>query len=719
MSNQATNPNESIVQLSTPEDRTRVLKHEETFSVFDRNGDVTYIKNGEAGIFHQGTRLLSCFQFLIFDMKPFLLNSSIQNDNSMLTARLTNPDIQLNGKDDIVKDTFQIVRKQFLYDSAFHERLRIKNFDLDAHDFKFSYNFAADFVDLFEVRGSKRQQRGQILESTVDGNKVILAYRGLDEVIRKTVIEFVTVPDEITESKATFSLKLEPKQEQSFDLKISFVIDEAKPTNLNFDVAQRSFRDYIHQSDFRRMHVSSSNELLNEWLSRSYADLQMMITETEYGSYPYAGVPWFNTAFGRDGLISAYMCLNIDPSISKGVLSYLAHTQAQEFNKAKDAEPGKIMHETRQGEMANLKEIPFGLYFGTVDATPLFVMLAAAYYERTGDLEFVNSIWSNIEAALTWINNYGDRDNDGYVEYFRESSDGIANQGWKDAWDSVFYNDGDLVNPPVALCEVQSYVYSAKLGAAKIARQLAKIDLAQKLEKEAEDLKFRFNQDFWSEELGTYVLALDGQKKQCKVKTSNAGHCLMSGIASDERALKVARQFFTPQFFSGWGIRTLAKDEVRYNPMSYHNGSIWPHDNGMIALGFQNHNLNEYAAKLFTSFFEASIHFDHRRLPELFCGFSKEQNDGPTLYPVACSPQAWATVVSFSFLQASLGLKINGLTKEIVIVKPVVPEFINNIVLSNIQIGNDKVDIEFIRHSKDVGINILNRVGDIKVVVIK
>jgi len=521
--------------------RTRTIKHADTFAVFDDHGDIHYAIGRPDGLFHQDTRYLSRLELLIDGQRPLLLSTTIEDRTAVLSSDLCNPDLYRNGEH-ILRETLHLARAKFLWNGACYERLVIRNYSDHPVQATLTIRFGADFADLFEARGQKRQQRGTIEPPLVGCDRVTLAYQGLDGKRRETLFQFDPPPSRLASFEASYDLDLGSNEWLALFSTISVAGMKPERDGLceGFFVALRAkFRD--HRKMFAPVaRIVSSNTVFDETLRRSGSDLAMLVTETAQGAFPYAGIPWFSTAFGRDGIITAMLLMSFAPDVAAGVLRYLAAMQAREEDPVADAEPGKILHETRGGEMAILGEVPFRRYYGSVDSTPLFIMLAGAYFERTGDMGLIEELWSNIEAALTWIDRYGDRDGDGFVEYGRRNQSGLVNQGWKDSHDSVFHADGALAEGPIALVEVQGYVYAAKRAATDLARRLGLPDRASQLETEAKKLRDRFEEAFWCEEIDSYALALDGSKRQCRVRTSNAGHALFSGIAAEDKAARVA-----------------------------------------------------------------------------------------------------------------------------------------------------------------------------------
>jgi glycogen debranching enzyme len=691
----------------------RSLKQGDCFAVLDSYADIGATTGGADGIFYCDTRYLSRLELFLNGRQPLLLGSTVRDDNSILTVDLTNPDIYLDRTLVQPRDVLHVVRSIFLLNDTVYQRLRIQNHGDRPFEVKLSLAFASDFADLFEVRGLRRARRGSA-SAQVGEAKVTLNYLGLDGNRRRTTVQFDPPPGQLTSADAAYAFELEPSQSRSIFVMVKCGGAADSPT-LPFRKGLRAAFQARQSASRGMATVTSSNEIFNEMMCRSMADLAMLTTNTPQGPYPYAGIPWYSTTFGRDGIITAIQMLWCDSRIAKGVLQRLAAFQAGTFDPLADAEPGKVPHEMRGGEMATLGEIPFGLYYGSADATPLFVLLAGLYTEHTGDVETLRALWPNVEAALAWIDGPADADGDGFVEYSRADETGLANQGWKDSQDAVFHADGALAQGPIALCEVQGYVYAAKRLAALGARRLGKHALGDALDAQAAALAAQFEAAFWCEDLGTYALALDGKKQPCRVRTSNAGQVLFSGIAAPERADLVMRDLMRPSFFSGWGIRTLAREERRYNPMSYHNGSVWPHDNSLIAAGFARYGHKNAINRVFKGLFDAASYMDLRRLPELHCGFQRGRQRGPTLYPVACSPQAWAAGTPLLLLQSALGLEFNPDRNEILLRKPQLPAFLDQVTLSNLRLGQSTVDVMLRRHDDDVSIQVLRNEGQIKV----
>ena len=707
-----------LATSSLADDRTRVLKYGETFAVFNRLGDIEGLGLGEQGLYHRGTRYLSRLTLRMGESVPQLLRSTIQESDAFFTVDMMNPDVYAEGHLMVPRGSLHLFRSKFLWKGTCYETFRLCNFGLTALAPSIRLQFAADYADIFQVRGTKRRLTGKILTPEIGEANVNLSYRGRDGELRRTRLEFSPTPTTLAAEAATYSMRLAPREEISITLAAVCEHSGDRISVIAFDDAMQDSTDELNQERSRFCSVASSHQIFNRWVSRSQADVIMMIRGNPEGAYPYAGVPWFSTVFGRDGLITAMECLWAAPWIAESVLKYLAQNQAVEVIPEQEAEPGKILHEVRHGEMANLKEVPFSRYYGSVDSTPLFVLLAGLYFERTGDRAFVETIWPNVLAALDWIDHYGDADGDGFVEYEAKGRKGLIHQGWKDSHDAVFHADGSLPDAPIALCEVQAYVYGARLVAARMAANLGQHDLSLRLTQLAQGLQQKFERDFWDDKLGAYVLALDAQKRPCRVLTSNAGQVLLTGMPSRERAARLVATLLSDSLYCGWGIRTVSSNEVRYNPMSYHNGSVWPHDNAIIAAGCARYGYKKEASKLLCSLLEASSFMELNRLPELFCGFHKRRGvEGPTLYPVACSPQAWAAGAAYLFLNSCLGISFLNNQQTLRFSAPYLPDLVKEIKLTGLQIGAANVDLLIHRISDRIAVELLSASEDVRIEV--
>jgi glycogen debranching enzyme len=701
--------------VSLQERRYRTIKSGDTFGVFDNGGDMLSLLGGTDGLYHRDTRHLSRFDLMLGGARPLLLSATLGADNVMLTSDLSNASTADLGSGPVDQGVVHIQRSLFLGKAALHQRLVIRNFAFTRMRVRLDLRFEADFADLFEVRGMHRERRGERLPPAMTENSVTLGYRGLDGLVRSTRLAFQPAPQAFTANSAVFDLELEPHGRTTIFVEVDCTPQTSLPHGPReaFLAAFVQTKRQLRAIAARSAVISSRNEEFDEAVKRSAHDLRMLITEKPTGPYPYAGIPWFSTAFGRDALITALLQLALDPALAAGVLRYLAQEQATTTDPASEAEPGKILHEMRGGEMAALREVPFRRYYGSVDSTPLFVMLAGAYLDRTADLPTLRALWPHIELALGWIDRRADAN--GFVTYERSTEDGLANQGWKDSYDSISHTDGSLARGAIALCEVQGYVYAARRAGAAIATALGHPDRAALLLARAEALREAFEARFWCERIGSYALALDGEGRRCEVRSSNAGHLLLTGIASPDRARRVVDGLMGSGFFTGWGIRTLAADEARYNPMSYHNGSVWPHDNALIALGMAREGFRAETARLFEGMNAASNAMDLRRLPELFCGFHRRPGQGPTSYPVACTPQAWAAASIPAFVQACLGLTFEPATRTIRFDRPELPAFLDRLTLTNLTLGDACVSVLIRRSAGELSVSVLQREGNIRV----
>ncbi|MGX5828401.1 amylo-alpha-1,6-glucosidase [Mesorhizobium sp. 43Arga] len=676
--------------------RLFALKHGDCFAVADAYGDIRGVGDG---FFRDDTRVLSEFRLTVGGRSTSLLGASLSQDNVLFTTNLTNLPIESAAGRQIPQGAIHIERVRLLWEERLYERITLSNYSREHSTILLSLRFGADFRDMFEVRGSTRSKRGTAHTAEISGNAVVLRYEGLDKVVRTSAISFSQTPDQLTSERADFVIAVTKRSSQTLYVEVGNETDD-RPESRRFRAAAARARFGMRAKRRHGATLHSSGRVFNDWMERARADVALLTTELATGPYPYAGIPWFSTAFGRDGVISALQMLWLNPGLARGVLAFLAQHQATETSPFSDSEPGKIMHETRKGEMVALSELPFGRYYGGVDTTPLYIHLACAYADRTGDTGFIDTLWPSLCAAAEWIETASR--STGFLTYQRAAESGLANQGWKDSFDSVFHADGRIPKGPIALVEVQGYVFAAFQGLAKLARLRGEVERAESWEIRADAIRQKVERHFWIEDLNYYALALDGDGQPCKVRTSNAGHLLYVGLPGPERARMVADQLLSASFHSGWGLRTLADDAIFFNPMSYHNGSIWPHDTAICAAGLARYGIRDSVVRLMSGTFESAVHFN-MRLPELFCGFTRAAGEAPIAYPVACLPQAWSAGSAFMLMQSCLGLQIDGWTGEIHVTRPRLPIGIDNLVVRHLSVGQAAVDLTFQRVGDRVG----------------
>lgn len=676
-----------------------VLKEGEAFLYTNAEGNVPRGNPFGLGFYHNDTRFLSTFEIYIEGKRPLLLSSSAGLDYRAF-IELTNPDIKGDDGVRIPQDTINIRRLRAVEDNLY-ERIRVKNYNGFPVEVTLQFVVGSDFFDIFEVRGLRRNRRGQILKPKFDGRFLSLAYVGLDDVFRQTKIELFPKPTQVQTGPegATISYKLDLGARETKVINFCFKpsVGTERRRTLSFDTVSSMLHRSYGTWETNSTKITTDNELFNSVLERGQRDIRQLYTESSLGTTMAAGVPWFVAPFGRDSLITCLQTLMVNTEPSYETLKMFSALQGTVLDGWRDEEPGKIMHEIRHGELASLNEIPHTPYYGTADATPLFIILAVQLFKWTGDAEFISAIMNNLELAANWINEYGDADGDLFVEYKRKSARGLIHQGWKDSAGSVVHKDASLADPPIALSEVQGYAYLAKMGLADIYEYMGFADKAAVVRSEAAALKERFNEAFWMESENCYAMALDKEKQQVATVTSNAGQCLFGEIVDNKHAKKLAHRLMQPDMFSGWGIRTLSKTAEAYNPMQYHCGTIWPHDNSLIAWGLKKYGFVHESNRIATSLFDAALTFTDYRLPELFCGFSRRMPHPPVGYPVSCSPQAWAAGSMFLLLQNMLGLEPDATRGTFKVNEPTLPRWLNTVRVENLRAGKGTVDFIFTR----------------------
>jgi glycogen debranching enzyme len=736
-------PRPSVIHKATDLGSAQVLKHVNLFLLTDQFGDIHPDSRG-LGLYLGDTRILSCAVLRVGGLRPVLLQGSM-GGNFRGTIHLTNPSIDRNPDakrhpgEALAGRKIGITRERLLSGDALRERVRIVNHSEHGERFDVELVLAADAADIFEVRGYPRADRGRCLPIAVNGLRLTCRYDGLDRMRRYTHVALSEPPGEVSAVehggpidgwvRLRWTIDLEPGGRSDLtwlvwsSLRPVTSVDEPDgdddlfphQPSISPDDGVNAYQSWTRGSTA----VATDHELFNLTLSRGLSDLRLLVNEGPRDGelYVAAGVPWFSALFGRDAIVTALELLAFRPQLAIEVLQLLAERQATEVDEDHDAEPGKILHELRTGEMARTAELPFAPYYGSADSTPLWLILLGATYDWTGDRELVDRLWPNALAAVEWIDRWGDRDGDGFVEYARRTERGLYNQGWKDSADAIRDRRGREAVPPIALAEVQGYVFDAKLRMGRLARMRGETDLADRLEREAETLRRRFEEAFWVDDQQYYAMGLDADKRHADALGSNAGHCLWTGIVAPERARQVADRLFEESLYSGWGVRTYGAGQPGYNPIGYHTGTVWPHDTALIAAGLKRYGFHEQANRLIGSVFEAAQRFPEFRLPELFCGFHRDTSPMPVPYPVACSPQAWAAGATYLFLQTMLGIRAHGERHELELVRPFLPDWLGKVTLTNLRVGEAAVDLLFHRWRGTTSAEVLRKVGDVAVTI--
>jgi glycogen debranching enzyme len=709
-----------VAVMQTRTERLWSTKEGDMFLCADGEGNLDAEAATGSGFYWRDTRYLSDFRLEVDGRPPLLLSTSA--DRAFAShIDLANQDlVDDSGTVTAVQGTVNFRRTRVI-DGRLYERIRVKNYNAAAVELTLQLTFGTDFADIFEVRGLRRATRGKLAQPKADKRSAAFAYAGLDGVFRETRILFELEPTEVEvrgeQVVAAWRLRLEPTHTEMIALTVEAWAAGAPPQQKPFDVAMQGLRRSYESWERSCTRVWTDNQLYNSLLARGLRDLRALLTPTRHGNLVAAGIPWFVAPFGRDSLLTCHQTLLLNPDLTRTTLEVLAAFQADEVDEWRDAQPGKILHELRQGELAGAGEIPHTPYYGSIDSTPLWLLLLGTYYRWTGDLEFCRRLLPNVERALEWVERYGDLDGDGFLEYQRSSPRGLVNQGWKDSHDSVVHVDGKLAEGPIALAEVQGYVYLAKLRVAEVYEALGQASRAADLRAQAAALRAAFNQRFWVDSEQFMAMALDGEKRPVASVSSNPAHGLYCGIVEPDKAAPLARRLLAPDMFSGWGVRTLSKSAMAYNPMSYHNGSIWPHDNAIIGAGLKRYGFAKATNRVATAMFEMAVTVDDMRLPELFCGFTRRSPNRPVAYPVACSPQAWAAGAPFLLLQAMLGISADAPANTINVNKPQLPGWLNTVELHDLRIGRSSISIVFQRHGETTGFSLLDKDGDVRVLM--
>ena len=706
-----------------------VIKDGELFFLCDRNGDVPLEGSSGLGLYYHDCRYLDGYELRLDGVAADSL-ASVAGAGSCATFELTNRDAQTAGDHLLEKERIGIKWERTLDagQCALHDSIAFSNFGVDAISLPVTIQLRGRFESMFAVRGAQPKQRGRLHPPRWTGSALHLAYDGADDVRRCIDASFDPPPQRVEASTASFDLAIEPQS--TCTLRLSLHIQESSAGDKH-EAAMRAPAPDEHVARARQAQQHSGDrwvqdatrlvcddQRLNRVVERSLRDLHLLGTPLRGRRYFAAGVPWYVTLFGRDAIISALETLAFIPGRAEDTVRLLASFQGTRDDAWRDEEPGKIMHELRVGEMARLGEIPQTPYYGSVDATPLFLVLLATHAQWTGRLDLFRELEPNVKAALSWIDSSIGARGSGYLSYATKSGKGLSNQGWKDSGDSIMNHDGSLATPPIALVEVQGYVFMAKQGIAQLYREAGDGGSADRLMNEAAQLRERFERDFWIDSIGTYAVALQKDKRPAVVVTSNPGHALWTGIAGEQRARKVADRLLQPDMYSGWGIRTLSSRERRFNPIGYHDGTVWPHDNAIAIAGFRRYGCLAGISRVLGDIVDAATHFEHDRLPEVFGGFERQEFTVPVRYPVACHPQAWAAGSVPFMIESALGLRPDAFKRRLHIAQPVLPDSVNELKLERLRVGDASVDIAFKRNGQgQVTVDKVQTHGEIDVVV--
>lgn len=693
-----------------------VIRERDLFLLTDPRGEVPQSNSDGYGLYYEDTRYLSAYEFSFSSEKPLVLLSTAEPGYSSEHV-LTNRSM-LDAEGTYVPRGTIEVRRQRVVQDVLEETVRVTNFNAFPVALDLVFRFAADFADIFEVRGFQPRQPASPPRAFFRGSDLVMEYRGRDGRKRQTRVYFSPAPAsrEVDGGVAAvrFRLELAPRTEMSVRLIITVNGRLDVPRGVErFAIVEREYGAWLTEAT----RIETNNDFFNAVLGRSVADLRMLWNHQPAGpGYPAAGTPWYDTLFGRDSCMVGIQTLWLKPQMARDCLASLARWQGMKFDPWRDEQPGKILHELRQGELTRTGDLPFSPYYGSVDSTPLFLLLAGEYYRWTADLELLGQLETNLRAALHWLQRHGDTNRDGYIDYEKRSTKGLVNQGWKDSQDGIVHADGTLVEPPVALVEVQGYVYAALLTVAPILQALGDETMAADLRHQAVELKSRFNRDFWTED-GFLALALDGKGRPAASVTSNAGQALWACIVEEKRTQQVVERLMQDDMFSGWGIRTLSALSPRFNPQGYHLGTVWPHDNSIIAMGFKRCGREEELNRLVTALFDAAQSFPYYRLPELFGGSERTAHRAPVPYPVACRPQAWAAGAFPLMTQAILGLCPDAPNHRLDIVRPLLPPWLRRVRVYNLRVGEMGVDLQYDRYGQRTDVQVLRVHGRLDVQV--